>query len=120
MNKELFNDIKEGIREMIEIEAGRAKPAEVIHLPSKPKAIRKMLNLTQVEFAEFVGVNEHTLKNWEQGKRSIPKTAQTLFKVVAYRPDIILEMRELEQKKPSRKRTIARERKQTRRKEIVK
>ena len=91
---ELYNNLMEALLEVREIRAGRADPVEVIEIPESPKAIRKKLNLSQVEFADFVGVNEYTLKNWEQGKRKVPRTAQMLFKIAAYRPDVILEMRQ--------------------------
>ncbi len=91
---EIYENIMEGLKEALAIARGEAEPVEVIEIPESPKAIRKKLNLSQVEFADFVGVNEYTLKNWEQGKRKVPRTAQMLFKIAAYRPDVILEMRQ--------------------------
>jgi DNA-binding XRE family transcriptional regulator len=33
-------------------------------------ALRRFAGLTQEEFAEALGVSVHTLRNWEQGRRS--------------------------------------------------
>lgn len=42
------------------------------------KNLRKKLNLTQVEFAEFIGVDRRTIINYEQGE-PIPKSRQVYF-----------------------------------------
>lgn len=87
----VFEDIKKGLREALEIERGNRKPASVVELES-PKEIREKLELTQPEFAEFVGVRVATLRNWEQGRRKIPSTARTLLRIAQKYPQIILEM----------------------------
>ena len=102
MSSELYNDIMESLREVREIRAGRLKPASVVEIPEPPKAVRTRLKLSQAEFAEFVGVNEYTLKNWEQGKRRISTPAKTLFKIVAAFPEVILKVRENELKAAKR------------------
>lgn len=87
----VFKDIKKGLREALEIERGNRKPASIVELES-PKEIREKLELTQPEFAEFVGVRVATLRNWEQGRRKIPSTARTLLRIAQKYPQIILEM----------------------------
>ena len=88
----VFEDIKKGLREALEIERGNRKPASVVELES-PKEIREKLELTQPEFAEFVGVRVATLRNWEQGRRKIPRVARTLSRIAKKKyPQIILEM----------------------------
>ena len=87
----IFEDIKEGLTEALEIERGKRKPLSYVELES-PKEIREKLSLTQPEFAEFVGVRVATLRNWEQGRRRIPSTARTLLRIAQKYPKIILEM----------------------------
>ena len=87
----IFEDIKAGLTEALEIERGERKPASYVELES-PKEIREKLSLTQPEFAEFVGVRVATLRNWEQGRRRIPSTARTLLKIAQKYPKIVLEM----------------------------
>jgi len=90
-NNSIFEDIKNGLNEALEIERGNRKPASVVELES-PKEIREKLELTQPEFAEFVGVRVATLRNWEQGRRKIPRAARTLLRIAQKYPQIILEM----------------------------
>ncbi len=80
------------MKEVKAIREGKISPAEVIEIEPNPKLIRKKLKLTQLEFASFVGVNEYTLKNWEQGRRRIPSTAKTLFRIANVHPEIVFEM----------------------------
>lgn len=112
---EFYEEIMEGLKEVLAIQRGEIEPAEVIEIPDEPKQIRTRLKLSQAEFAEFVGVNEYTLKNWEQGKRRIPAPAKTLFKIAAAYPEIILKVRENDLKSAkgktsARRRTPARKR----------
>ena len=39
--------------------------------------LRKKLKMTQVEFAEYIGVSRHTVESWEQGRLAIPKHLST-------------------------------------------
>ena len=90
-NNSIFEDIKEGLTEALEIERGERKPASYVELEN-PKEIREKLSLTQPEFADFVGVRVATLRNWEQGRRRIPSTARTLLRIAQKYPKIIIEM----------------------------
>ena len=89
MKKEDFNELVASIKEVIAIKRGEKQPAEVLEFP-EPKNIRKKLNLSQVEFAEFLGVKIGTLRNWEQGRRSVPTTAKRLLKIADKYPDVFL------------------------------
>lgn len=94
MKKEDFNELIASIKEAVAISKGEKKAASEEEIPN-PKKIREKLNLSQSEFAEFVGVRVATLKNWEQGRRKIPTTALTLLKIADKHPDIILELAEV-------------------------
>lgn len=64
MKKEDFNELVASIKEAVVISKGEKKAASEEEIPN-PKKIREKLNLSQSEFAEFVGVRVATLKNWE-------------------------------------------------------
>lgn len=89
MKKEDFNELVASIKEAIAIKRGEKQPSEVLEFP-EPKYIREKLNLSQVEFAEFLGVKIGTLRNWEQGRRSVPTTAKRLLKIADKYPDVFL------------------------------
>lgn len=91
MNKKDFEELKAAVVEMVEIEQGKRKPVSVVEIPT-PKQIREKLELSQPQFAELVGVKVATLRNWEQGRRKIPPTARTIFRIAQKYPKIILEM----------------------------
>lgn len=52
--------------------------------------LRKFLNLTQLEFAEAMGISVYTLRNWEQGRRTPEGPAVALLRIAARHPRIIL------------------------------
>jgi len=46
-------------------------------------ALRRFAGLTQNEFAEALGISVHTLRNWEQGRRSPEGPALALLRIAA-------------------------------------
>ncbi len=54
-------------------------------------ALRRFVGLTQVRFAQAMGISIHTLRNWEQGRRQPEGPAIALLKIAARHPRIILE-----------------------------
>lgn len=54
-------------------------------------AIRRFVGLTQVAFAEALGISVHTLRNWEQGRRMPEGPAVALLRIAARHPRIIRE-----------------------------
>jgi putative transcriptional regulator len=52
------------------------------------RALRNRSQLTQVEFAERLGVPLETIRNWEQGKREPRGPARALLKLIARAPDL--------------------------------
>ena len=52
-------------------------PTDYSWTPEEIRALRKRSGLTQVEFADFVGASETTVRNWEAG-RHLPKRKQYL------------------------------------------
>jgi len=54
-------------------------------------ALRRFAGLTQEEFAKALGISVHTLRNWEQGRRSPEGPALALLRVAARHPRVLRE-----------------------------
>jgi putative transcriptional regulator len=54
-------------------------------------ALRRFVGLTQTRFAQAMGINVHTLRNWEQGRRHPDGPAIALLRIAARHPRIIRE-----------------------------
>ena len=54
-------------------------------------ALRKFVHLSQSEFARAMGISVHTLRNWEQGRRTPEGPALALLRIAARHPRIIRE-----------------------------
>jgi DNA-binding transcriptional regulator YiaG len=54
-------------------------------------ALRRFVGLTQKQFATAIGISVHTLRNWEQGRRSPDGPAVALLRIAARHPRIIRE-----------------------------
>lgn len=54
-------------------------------------ALRRFVRLTQEQFAQAMGISVHTLRNWEQGRRSPEGPALALLRIAAKHPRIIRE-----------------------------
>jgi putative transcriptional regulator len=52
-------------------------------------ALRRFVGLSQVDFAEALGISVSTLRNWEQGRRMPDGPALALLRIVARHPRII-------------------------------
>ena len=54
-------------------------------------ALRRFVGLTQIQFAQAMGISVHTFRNWEQGRRHPEGPAITLLRIAARHPRIIRE-----------------------------
>ena len=54
-------------------------------------ALRRFAGLTQGEFAEALGISVHTLRNWEQGRRSPEGPALALLRGAARHQRVLRE-----------------------------
>ena len=54
-------------------------------------ALRRFVGLTQEQFAKALGISVHTLRNWEQGRRSPEGPALALPRVAARHPRVLKE-----------------------------
>jgi putative transcriptional regulator len=52
-------------------------------------ALRRFLGMTQQSFSNALGISIHTLRNWEQGRRSPEGPALALLRIVARHPGVL-------------------------------
>ena len=94
MKKELFEELKQSLREANLIKRGQLKPGRVFHV--KPASnivrVRGKLGLSQSKFAAILGISPDTLQNWEQGRRTPTGPAKVLLKIAAKHPEVLLEV----------------------------
>lgn len=94
MKKELFEELKQSLREANRIKRGQLKPGRVFH--GKPESIivrvRGKLGLSQSKFAAILGISADTLQNWEQGRRTPTGPAKVLLRIAAKHPEVLLEV----------------------------
>lgn len=69
----------------------RKMMAGVIESGQDIAALRRFVQLTQVQFAQAMGISVHTLRNWEQGRRYPDGSAIALLRIAARHPRIIRE-----------------------------
>jgi putative transcriptional regulator len=89
-DKTNFNRIMDGLTEVVEIEAGRARPART-YVPERVdvKAIRGRLHMSQSQFADHFGFTKATVQGWEQNRRQPEASARILLTVIDREPEAV-------------------------------
>lgn len=83
-------DLVASATEAVAIARGEKEPAKAIAVEVVDvAAIRKKLGLSQEAFAHKFGLSPATLRDWEQGRRSLDRTARALLKVIDHAPDTV-------------------------------
>jgi len=82
--RDIGTEILQGLREIKRGQLGR-----VINVPDVAKT-REKTGLSQVRFAQLLGVSVRTLQDWEQGRRAPSGAARTLLMVAAKNPQALL------------------------------
>lgn len=91
MDKTLFNDLKQSLKEAAAIRRGELSPGRTTEITAPDaKSIRAKVGLTQSEFAQLIGVKVATLRNWEQHRRQPTGAAAALLTIVEKEPDAAL------------------------------
>ena len=54
-------------------------------------ALRRFVSMTQAQFAGALGISVHTLRNWEQGRRTPEGPALALLRIAARHPRVLRE-----------------------------
>lgn len=93
MDKQHFDQLVKGVREMKRHMAGKAVRGAHTTQMDEPdvRAIREAAKISQSQFAELIGVNLRTLQNWEQRRTRPTGPARALLKIVASNPKSAIE-----------------------------
>jgi putative transcriptional regulator len=91
--------MSDDIRELTDEDFARAIPRRqrerIMRGQIDPKrdiaALRRFAGLTQEEFADALGISIHTLRNWEQGRRTPEGPALALLRIAARHPRVLRE-----------------------------
>ncbi len=107
MDRKLFGQLLSSVREGGEILRGERPPARKFTIDSSGvNAIRERTNLSQGDFASFIGVSVKTLQNWEQNRRKPTGPAEALLRLVAAQPRLARKpAAELMPSKPEKKKS---------------
>ena len=74
-----------------EMKAGKIGNLHKVDIPEIVEA-RNKVGLTQVQFADLMGVSKRTLQEWEQGRKKPSGAANSLLKIAINRPDVLQEL----------------------------
>ncbi len=92
MDKTLFDDLVQSLKEAKAISKGKAKASRRFEVASPDvKAVRERVGLSQSEFAQLMRVSIKTLQNWEQRRRKPTGPAVALLQIVSAAPDVALK-----------------------------
>ena len=93
MKDELFAELLESVREGAAIFRGEMEPSRTLKFDVPDvQNIRKQYNLSQKQFASFLGISTSTLRNWEQGRRTPEGPARVLLHVAAKHPEAVWDV----------------------------
>ena len=92
MDKELFDDLVQSLKEAGAVARGEARASRRTTLPQvSAKSVRERVGLSQGDFARLIDVSVKTLQNWEQNRRQPTGPAAALLKIVGTAPDVALK-----------------------------
>lgn len=96
MSDEDFNGIVDGLNDAIAHAEGKDTGVRV-HIPAEidTKAIRKVLGMTQAQFAERHGFSLGAVRDWEQGRRLPDGGIRAFLKVIAAEPQMVERVLEM-------------------------
>jgi len=92
MDKKLFSELVESMKQMNEIVRGKRAPSrEFVVDSTSVKKLRSRLGLSQPKFAALLHVDVGTLRNWEQGRREPTGPAKALLTAISKDPTHVLK-----------------------------
>ena len=94
----IFDDMREGLRDAAAYERGEAVNLRVTRIPSRPKEIspreirriRQALKASQPLFAAYLNVSTNAVRSWEQGTRRPRQAALKLLMIAKKDPRALL------------------------------
>ena len=83
--------VLQGLGEALRHAKGEDVPGLVVHVPATVDvaAVRSRTGLTQAAFADRIGVNVSTLRNWEQKRREPEGPARVLLALLDRDPHLV-------------------------------
>jgi putative transcriptional regulator len=92
MNKAMFEELLESVKEAGEIVRGKREASRVLEVNAQTiKELRGNTKLSQPAFARLLGVELSTLRNWEQGRREPTGPARQLLRAIEKDPKNVLK-----------------------------
>lgn len=90
MKKANFDLLIKSVVEAGKIAKGESEPSRrfVVEKKEDVQQVRHYFNVSQSDFASFIGVSLGTLQNWEQGRRSPTGAARVLIALAMRHPKI--------------------------------
>jgi putative transcriptional regulator len=94
----IFEDMREALRDAAAYERGEAVNLRVTRIPPRPKRIspqevrhiRRALNASQALFAAYLNVSPNAVRSWEQGTRCPRQAALKLLMIAKKNPKALL------------------------------
>lgn len=94
----IFDDMKEALRDAAAYERGESINLRVTRIPSRPRQIsprevrhiRRALNASQALFASYLNVSPNAVRSWEQGTRRPRQAALKLLMIAKKNPKALL------------------------------
>ena len=90
-----FDKIMNGLTEALDFADGRTAGAVVREITLQApdlRAIRRQTGLSQARFAAAIGLSPATVRNWEQGRRTIDPATRALYPLIKSNPRSVLDM----------------------------
>ena len=94
----IFDDMREALRDAAAYERGEAVNLRVTRIPTRPKPIsakevrqiRQALHASQALFATYLNVSTNAVRSWEQGTRRPRQAALKLLVIAKKNPKALL------------------------------
>ena len=94
----IFDDMRESLRDVAAYERGETVNLRVTRIPSRPKEIspretrriREALQASQTLFAAYLNVSTNAVRSWEQGTRRPRQAALKLLAIARKNPKALL------------------------------
>ena len=94
----IFDDMREALRDATAYELGEAVNLRVTRIPARPKPIsanevrqiRQALHASQALFATYLNVSANAVRSWEQGTRRPRQAALKLLVIAKKNPKALL------------------------------
>ena len=102
MKKLILEELLAGMKLASEVARGPRAPARVLRINAAiVKQMRGWTKLSQPAFAQLLGVELSTLRNWEQGRREPTGPAQALLRAIHNDPENVLRALERGGRRPA-------------------